>query len=101
MEVTLMEMLEAREKRALRQRQLLDDYGQTLVCFTMNIAGPVKSSPLIRRGFDLGRRALTEQLAVAGMPVVHAELVDETTGCELLLVVSAEALAVKALTASL
>ena len=79
MEVTLMEMLEAREKRALRQRQLLDDYGQTLVCFTMNIAGPVKSSPLIRRGFDLGRRALTEQLAVGSVTNMYT-IVEKLAG---------------------
>ena len=50
MEVTLLEMLEARERRALRQQALLNQYGKTMVCFTMNIAGPVKNSPLIRRG---------------------------------------------------
>ena len=51
MEVSLMEMLEARERRVLRQRELLEQYGKTLLCFTMNIAGPVKNSPLILRGF--------------------------------------------------
>ena len=54
MEVTLLEMLEAREKRALRQQTLLSEYGRTLLCFTMNIAGPVKNSPTIRQGFALG-----------------------------------------------
>ena len=54
MEVTLMEMLEAREQRAARQRALLDAYGHTMVCFTMNIAGPIKNSPSILRGFLLG-----------------------------------------------
>ena len=66
MEVTLLEMLEARERRVERQRRLLEEYHATLVCFTMNIAGPVKNSPLIRRGFVLGRRLLEEQFRVAG-----------------------------------
>lgn len=43
MEVTLLEMLEARERRANRQRELLSAHGKTMVCFTMNIAGPVRS----------------------------------------------------------
>ena len=101
MEVTLMEMLEAREKRALRQQALLREFGRTLICFTMNIAGPVKNSPSIRRGFGLGKRLLLEQLRVAGIPVLHAEQSDENTGCELLLVPEAEPLTVKALTAQL
>ena len=70
MEVSLLEMLDARERRAARQRELLGQFGQTLVCFTMNIAGPVKNSPLIARGYCLGRRLLRQQLAAAGMPVV-------------------------------
>ena len=48
MNVTVQDMMEARERRAARQRELLDRYGQTLLCFTMNIAGPEKVSPLIR-----------------------------------------------------
>ena len=40
-EVTLEQMLEARERRVQRQRTLLDRYGQSLICLTMNVAGPV------------------------------------------------------------
>lgn len=42
-EVTLEQMLEARERRVQRQRTLLDRYGQSLICLTMNVAGPVKT----------------------------------------------------------
>ena len=58
--VTLEQMLEARERRAQRQRELTAQFGLPLVSFTMNIPGPVKNSPLIRRGFRLGERCLTE-----------------------------------------
>ena len=61
MEVTVMDMLQARDRRAARQQALLSQFGGTLVCFTMNIAGPVKRSPLIEGGFDLGRRLLEQQ----------------------------------------
>ena len=50
-EVSLIQMLDARERRVWHQQELLGAYGKPLVCFTMNIAGPVKDSPLIRRGF--------------------------------------------------
>ena len=73
MEVTLWEMLEARERRVLRQQALLSEYGRTLLCFTMNIAGPVKNSPPIRRGFALGMKLLDNQFQVARIRVLHRE----------------------------
>lgn len=100
MEVSLTEMLEAREKRAWRQRELLKR-GRTVICFTMNIAGPIKNSPLIGSGYDLGKRLLLGQLDVAGVAVSDFEEVREKTGNECILLVDAEPLAVKAITAEL
>lgn len=53
-EVSLIQMLDARERRVWHQQELLGAYGKPLVCFTMNIAGPVKDSPLIRRALPGG-----------------------------------------------
>lgn len=100
MEVSLTEMLEAREKRAWRQRKLLK-LGRTMICFTMNIAGPIKNSPLIGSGYDLGKRLLLGQLDVAGVAVSDFEEVREKTGNECILLTDAEPLAVKAITAEL
>ena len=68
--VDLIQVLEAREHRAQRQQALLAQYGLPLVSFSMNIAGPVKNTPRIRRGFQLGRRMLLEQLRLSGIQVV-------------------------------
>ena len=95
MEVSLVEMLDARERRAMRQMQLLGQYGKPLICFTMNIAGPVKNSPLIRRGFDLGRGLLEQQLMVAKAAVVHFEEIHEKTGNEAIYVLDCDALTAK------
>lgn len=100
MEVSLTEMLEAREKRAWQQRELLRR-GRTMICFTMNIAGPIKNSPLIGSGYDLGKRLLLGQLDVAGVAVSDFEEVREKTGNECILLADAEPLAVKAITAEL
>ena len=51
--VTLAEMLDARERRAFRQQELLARYQMPMVCFTMNIPGPVKNNSLCRQGFEL------------------------------------------------
>lgn len=100
MEVSLSEMLEARERRAARQQALLGG-GRTMVCFTMNIAGPIKNSPLIAGGYDLGKRLLQGQLEVAGLKIAHFEEVREKTGNECILLLDAAPLAVKAITAEL
>ena len=48
--VSLVQMLDARERRVQHQQELLAQYHKPLICFTMNICGPIKDSPLIRRG---------------------------------------------------
>ena len=71
--ITLEQMLAAREQRVFRQQKLLKQYGLPMVCFTMNIAGPVKNSPLIRSGFMLGVRYLKERIAALKMNCIHYE----------------------------
>lgn len=95
MEISLMEMLDARERRASRQKQLLKLYGKPQVCFTMNIAGPVKNTPVIRRGFLLGRRLLEQQLMVAKARILHVEEINESTGNEAIYVLDCDALTAK------
>ena len=97
-EVSVIDMMEARDRRAEIQRRLTASYDVPVVSFTMNIAGPVKRTPLIRRGFLLGLRTLRRRLLAAGYPVLREELLDEFTGCEAFLAVDAGLSAVKALT---
>lgn len=65
--VALPDMLEAREARYWKQQELLSQFGKTLLCFTMNIAGPIKNNDLILRGFRTGQRMLKAQLDSAGI----------------------------------
>lgn len=99
--VTLEQMLAAKERRVLRQRALLEQYGQRLVCLTMNIAGPVKNNRLIRRGFLEGERRLLGQLASGGFRCLHQERHMEVTGNEGFYVVEGVASALKKLTVEL
>ena len=80
--VTLEDILRARDGRADAQQRLLHSHRLPLVSFTMNIAGPVKSAPLIELAFDAGLEALH---AALGRPAA-AEIVRPATGCEALLV---------------
>ncbi len=63
MQVTLNEILEAREARVRTQQELLQKHCAPLVCFTMNIAGPVKTTPVIERAFVEGLRQIEAVLA--------------------------------------
>lgn len=85
--VELMEVLEARERRVRRQQELLDQFGKPLVCFTMNIAGPVKNSDLIAWGFRHGCGRLKQQLERVKARVLHQEVRSEVTGNEAFYVV--------------
>ena len=100
-EVTLMEMLEAREVRAGRQRELLERYARPVVSFTLNIAGPVKNGPVIRRAFREGLLRLEDALAARGLCPLHQEEVDRPTGCEALWAVDGPARTVKELCAGI
>lgn len=82
MEVTVQDMMQARDRRAETQRALLRQYGQTLLCFTLNIPGPVKDSGLIRQGFALGQRALRQAFLRANVRPLHQEERLAFTGCE-------------------
>lgn len=95
MEPTLSEILDARERRAIRQRELTAATGCPLVSFTMNIAGPVKYSPAIDRGFSVGLSRLETMLA--GLRVLSRKVIRENTGCEALFAVDADPLFLKAL----
>ena len=96
-EVTLSQVLEARERRVQAQQRLLVRHSLPLISFTMNIPGPVKDSPLIRRGFDEGLRLLTEVLASRGIPVLSPAETRAVTGCEFLCAADAGAAVLKAL----
>ena len=94
-EATLLQILRAREERVELQKQLISAYNTSLICFTMNIAGPVKTSPLIERAFYEGIRLLTQRLEGH---IVHSETKRAVTGCEAMFCVSINAKQVKEIT---
>ena len=87
-EATLQEVLMAREDRMREQNELLSKFGKPLVSFTMNIAGPVKNTELIRAAFFEGKRMLDEALKEHRVVVLAESKKDDVTGCELLYAVS-------------
>lgn len=82
-EITLQEVLAARDARAASQRRLLEAYGKPLLSVTMNIAGPVKRSGLIDFAF---RDVLHRLRDVLGAALLRQELTDAPAGLEAILV---------------
>ena len=90
MEVTVLDILNARDRRVEKQKELLQKYGKPLICFTMNIPGPVKVSPEIEAAFRIGHMMLLQ------FPVIHHENTSAYTGFESFYVIDdADAEAVK------
>ena len=96
--VSLVQMLDARERRVQHQQALLAQYHKPLICFTMNICGPVKDSPLIRRGFARGRQLLRQQFLRAKLVPLREDAIREVTGCEAFYVLDADPLTIKKFT---
>lgn len=95
-EVGVMDILRARDERAARQQEMLKKHGLPLISFTMNIAGPVKTDPLIRRAFLEGAARIEAMLAARRAQVHERIQTLEFTGNEALWAVEADAALLKA-----
>lgn len=97
MNETMKNILDAREARRDLQQKLLNQYKTTLVCFTMNIPGEEKDTPLVRLAFREGMLKLRETLP----ETLHEELRITADGPEGYFVVAADAGEIKKLTTRL
>lgn len=97
-QVSLAEMMNARDLRCMTQRRLLEQYrGSTLICLTLNIPGPVKVLPGVPAAFEACRASIESQLCRAGISILHTESIQEKTGWEAFYVVDGDARTVKRL----
>lgn len=80
--VSVRDMMRARDARLERQQMLLRGGGSSLICFTMNIAGPVKNNRKIRMGFCEAKEDIVRRLEYGGIHVLRQEEVCASTGNE-------------------
>ena len=90
-EVTIMDMMQCRERRVQIQNELIQEFHTPVVSFCMNIPGPVKTSELIRSGFESGKEILLKSLAESSVQIFKTIEFHEITGDELLLSADAPA----------
>lgn len=99
--VTLSMMLEHREHRVFEQDKMRNTYHTPLISFTMNIPGPIKSAPIIRRAFDEGKRILFQDLENNNLKILGCNESHECTGDELLIAINANPELLKDITSSI
>ena len=81
-EVSLQEMLAARERRCYLQTQLLHQYKKSLISFTLNIPGPVKVLTDVPEAFASGCQRIETLLKDRLVLIQHMETIKEKTGYE-------------------
>lgn len=96
MEVTLEQMLAAREERTMHQFALLRQFSLPIISFSMNIPGPIKDSAVIRRGFYEGCKTLEYRLPEKA--VKYRQIRNAVTGSEAIYAVDMPPMEIKKIT---
>ena len=94
-QVSLEDVLIARENRLEQQRRLIKKHGFSLVSYTLNIAGPVKRFPLGDRCFFAGKQEIEYSLQFMKAKIAECIFIDSDTGLECIWAVNADALTLK------
>ncbi len=89
-----MEMLDTREKRVEKQENYLKEC-KTLICTTMNIAGPFKNSQLIKKAFLESQELTLAALTAQNIQILKKEVFLNKTGCEGYILVNEDSIKVK------
>ena len=79
-EVTLEDMLSARESRAMHQSELIDRYDMPLISFTVIMPGSIKRNAFSKKIFSMGKEALEKALCPYGIKFFDEK--DQKTGYE-------------------
>lgn len=97
----LEEILNSREDRANKQIEILREYPYSLISFTLNTPGIVKSSDLYNRIHQLGMDSIIKLLDDKGTRIRHKEVLNKSTGNEGYISVDMDAKELKGLMVSI
>ena len=82
-ELGIDEILNCREKRVVIQNEMIRKYKKTVISFTMNIPGPIKTNNEIKKAFDIGKNLILEKLKENNIEILEIQELNENTGNEL------------------
>lgn len=72
--ITLLDLLEAKEQRAIKQQNLLQVYNKPLISFTINYPGQIKDNAEVRQFFKLGCLAISTKFKTNSLIFEQQEL---------------------------
>lgn len=84
-EVNLEDILNCREERFIKQRNLQSKYKNTLISFCMNIPGPVKTNDEIKKLFQSGLDEIYKFLQENNILILEEIISHEKTGDEIII----------------
>lgn len=96
-EVTLTDMLDARENRIVMQQQILSDFNMTLISFTLNISGSHKTFPLAEKAFIEGKNLIINHLERHHINIAYSKGNSNKTGYEVFFAVDCNPYTIKKL----
>lgn len=94
----LMDILDGKEKRSNMQKDLIKEYGHSLISFTLNIPGIIKTSSLYTDIHIEGMRIICKELNAGNIPIIYTEEIERISGREGYIVIDSAAKLVKKLT---
>ncbi len=94
-EKIIMNLLDSKEKRAHRQRELIEKYKNSLICLTLNIPGRVKDSFTYREIHKEGIRTIKDTLKKQALSPIYSEEIENISGREAYIVVKSHAYRLK------
>lgn len=80
--IELTDMLDAREDRVAMQQQILSEFNMSLISFTLNIPGSIKTFPLAEKTFKEGKILITNHLERNNINIVYSKNNSKKTGYE-------------------
>lgn len=79
---SLEDILISREKRVLYQKYLIDRYKNTIVSYKLNIPGPVKFTPFIKKIFDEGLFIFNQRIKEFSVKSIYERILYKNSGPE-------------------
>ncbi len=83
--IQLKDILSCRERRAYIQADYIKKYHCPVISFCMNIPGPVKTNPAVRKAFDAGKYELNARLGTEQVHILDCAEFHGDTGDELIM----------------
>lgn len=95
--ISVEDMMACRDNRVRMQTTYRMQYQKPVISFCMNIPGPIKTTPLIRKAFDIGCKEINKSLQANKIKIPESNFLYKSTGDEWILSADGDAAKIKEL----